>query len=67
MGFPDGPDDKESTCNVGDTRDTVLIPWLGRSTGEGHGYTLQYSCLDNYMDREPGGSQSMGSQSDTTE
>ena len=35
---------KESTCNVGDPS---LIPGSGRSTGEGIGYTLQYSCLNN--------------------
>ena len=39
---------KESTCNVGDTSS---IPGLGRSPGEGIGYPLQYSCLENSMDR----------------
>ena len=40
-----------------------LIPDLGRSPGEGNGNPLQYSCLENPMDRgEPGGLQSMGSQ-----
>ena len=39
-----------------------LIPGLGRSPGEGDGFLLQYSCLENPMDREPGGLQSMGSQ-----
>ena len=48
MGFPDGSDGKESACNVGDPG---LIPWLGRSPGEGNGYLLQYSCLENSMDR----------------
>ena len=40
--------DKESACNVGDPG---LIPGLGRSPGEGHGSPLQYSCLENSMDR----------------
>jgi len=48
--FPGGSDGKESTCNA---EDMGLIPWLGRSPGEGNGYTLQYSCLENPMDREP--------------
>ena len=48
MGFPGGSDGKESACNVGDPG---LIPWLGRSPGEGNGYPLQYSCLENSMDR----------------
>ena len=38
---------KESTCNVGDLD---LIPGLGRSPGEGNGYPLQYSGLENAMD-----------------
>ena len=45
--FPYGLDRKESTYNVGDLG---LIPGLGRSLGEGHGYPLQYSCLENLMD-----------------
>ena len=39
---------KESACNVGDLG---LIPGLGRSPGEGNGNPLQYSCLENPMDR----------------
>ena len=42
---------KESTCHAGDTRDTGLIPRLGRSPGEGHANPLQYSCLGNPMDK----------------
>ena len=42
---------KESACNVGDTGDTTLIPGVGRCPGEGNGNTLQYSCLENPMDR----------------
>ena len=45
---PGGPDSKESACNAGDWG---LIPRLGRSPGEGNGYPLQYSCLENPMDR----------------
>ena len=39
---------KESACNAGDLGS---IPGLGRSLGEGVGYPLQYSCLENSMDR----------------
>ena len=39
---------KESVCNAGDLG---LIPGLGRSPGGGHGNPLQYSCLENPMDR----------------
>ena len=41
---------KESTCNMEDLR---LIPGSGRSPGEGNGYPLQCSDLENSMDREP--------------
>ena len=44
----DGSDGKESACNTGDPG---LIPGLARSPGEGHGYPLQYSCLENPIDR----------------
>ena len=47
-GFPDSSVGKESTCNAGDSS---LIPGLGTSDGEGIGYPLQYSCLENAMDR----------------
>ena len=43
--------------------DLGLIPGLGTSPGEGNGYPLQYSCLENSMDRGAGGLQSMGLQS----
>ena len=46
MGFPGGSARKESTCNVGDLGS---IPGLGRSPGEGNGYPLQYSGLENSM------------------
>ena len=48
QGFPGGSDGKESVYNV---RDTGSIPGSGRSPGEGHGNPLQYSCLENPMDR----------------
>ena len=47
-GFPGGSDGKEFTCNAGDLGS---IPGLGRSPGEGKGYPLQYSGLENPMDR----------------
>ena len=47
-GFFGGSHDKESACNAGDPGS---IPGSGRSTGEGNGYPLQYSCLGNPMDR----------------
>ena len=42
---------KNLPANAGDGRDTGLIPGLGRSPGEGCGNPLQYSCLENSMDR----------------
>ena len=47
-GFPGGSGGKESACNVGDLGS---ILGLGRSPGKGHGNPLQYSCLENPMDR----------------
>ena len=47
-GFPGGSEGKESACNVGDLG---WIPGSGRSSGEGTGYPLQYSYLENSMDR----------------
>ena len=46
LGFPCGSAGKESACNVGDLG---LIPGLGRSPGEGKGYPVQYSGLENSM------------------
>ena len=48
LGFPRGSDGKESACSAGDLG---LIPRLGRSPGEGNVYPLQYSCLEDAMDR----------------
>ena len=45
--FPGGSVGEESTCNE---RDLGFIPGLGRSPGEGQGYPLQYSGLENSMD-----------------
>ena len=42
---------KESAGNAGATGDTGVIPVLGRLPGEGNGNPLQYSCLENPMDR----------------
>ena len=47
LGFPGGSDSKESSHNAGDLGS---IPGLGRSPGEGKGYPLQYSGLENSMD-----------------
>ena len=47
FGFPGGSAGKESTCNAGDLSS---IPRLGRSPGEGKGYPVQYSGLENSMD-----------------
>ena len=45
--FPSSSVGKESACKA---EDPGLIPRLGRSTGEGNGNPLQYSCLKNFMD-----------------
>ena len=47
LGFPGGSDGKESVCTAGDPGS---VPGLGRSLGEGNGYPLQYSFLENCMD-----------------
>ena len=46
--FPGGSDGRESACNGGDLGS---VPGLGRSPGEGNGNPLQYSCLENPMDK----------------
>ena len=51
---------KNPPANAGDAEDLGLILSPGRSPAEGNGNTLQYSCLDNSMDRGAGGLQSMG-------
>ena len=50
--FPGGSAIKNPLGNAGDARDTGSIPGSGRSPGEGNGYPLQYSCLENSTDRE---------------
>ena len=47
-GFPGGSESKVFACNAGDLG---LILWSGRYLGEGNGNPLQYSCLENPMDR----------------
>ena len=49
-------------ANAGDIRHAGSIPGSGRSPGGGNGNPLQYSCLQNPMDRGPWGLQSIGSQ-----
>ena len=51
MGLSVGSDGKESACSAGDPGS---IPGLGRSPGEGNGSPLQYSCLENPIDRGAG-------------
>ena len=52
VGFPGGASGKESTCQCRlDVTDTGSIPESGRSPGGGHSNLLQYSCLENPMDR----------------
>ena len=50
-GFPGGTVVKNPSANAGDARDAGLIPELGRSPGGGNGNPLQYSCLENSMNR----------------
>ena len=50
-GFPGGAVVKNSPANAGDARDAGLIPGLGSSSGEGNGNPLQYSCLEDSIDR----------------
>ena len=65
LGFPCGSDGKESACDAGDLG---LIPGLERSPGEWNGYSCQYSCLENSMDRGAWRATVHGdAESDTTE
>ena len=50
--FPGDSVVKTLSANAGDTGDSDLIPGSGRSPGGGKGNPLQYSCVENYMDRE---------------
>ena len=51
LDFPGGASGKEPICHCGRHRHMDSIPGSGRSPGEGHGNPLQYSCLENPMDR----------------
>ena len=65
MEFPGGSDGRESACNAGDAGS---IPGSGRFPGEGNDYPLQYSCLENSMDRGAWWTTIYGvTESDTTE
>ena len=65
MGFPGGSNGKESVCNAGDPG---LISGSGRSPEEGNGNPLQYSCLENPMERSLVSYSPWGlKESDTTE
>ena len=48
LGFPSDSEGEESACSAGDVGS---VSGSGRSPGEGHGNPLQYSCLENLMDR----------------
>ena len=49
--FPGGASGRESTCQAGEERDMGLIPGLERSPEVGNGNPLQYSCLENSIDK----------------
>ena len=51
IGFPQWLSGKESVCNAGASRDMGLIPGWGRYPGGEHSNPLQYSCLENPIDR----------------
>ena len=51
IGFPGGPAVKNPPVNAGDAGDPGSIPGLARSPGEGNGYLLQCSCLENSMNK----------------
>ena len=51
LGLPWWLSGKETACNAGATGDVGSIPGSGKSPGGGHGNPLQYSCLENLMDR----------------
>ena len=51
MGFPGGTNGKEPACQWQRLKRLSFDPWSGRAPGGGHGNPLQYSCLENSMDR----------------
>ena len=61
MGFPGGTVVKNLPASEGDARDPSSVPEFRRSPGVGNGNPLKYSCLDNPMNKEPGGLQYIGS------
>ena len=65
MDFSGVSDSKDSACSAEDIKDLGLITGLERSPGEWNGYALQYSCLENFMDR--GAWQAIVTESNTTE
>ena len=68
LGFPSGAVVKNPPANARDTGDAGSIPGSGRSPGGGNGNPLQYSCLENSMDREAWQASPWGpKESDTTE
>ena len=60
QGFSGGSESQQSTCDAGDPGLVQVPPELGRSPGEGNHYLLQYSHLENSMDRGAWGSQRVG-------
>ena len=60
LGFPRGASGKEPTASAGAAGDVGLTPGLGRSPGGGHGSPLQYSFLENPMDKSLVGYSSKG-------
>ena len=67
LGFPGGASGKEYADDAGDSGNVGSIPGSEKSPGRGHGSPLQYSCLENPMDRATGGLSSIGSQKSRTE
>ena len=68
VGFPPGSVGKVSACNAGDTGDRSWVPGLGGSLGGGRGNPLEYSCLENPMNRGVWWTTDHGvAESDTTE
>ena len=61
-GFPGGASGKETACQTGDIRDMGSMPGWGGCSGGGHGNPLQYSCLENPMDRGDWRAKSIGLQ-----